>query len=240
VGVFGGEKALGANLAMKQIAEKALAAGKDPEEVRRITGWFKGMEGKPRFEISDKGMVIDKSLLNVGPDWTNTRQGTKLGDVVKHTDLLEKYPELADVNLNLRYSKDLEHKGNFIAGHGAREAELNITGRDYDDALDVLSHEIQHWVQQKEGFASGSNPQTETLKAMQASPASEALFGKRAEEIGFERYQRHAGEIEARDVSTRRTWDVEMREAVPPDLRKDAIIRWGDKGAEEIALELLK
>jgi hypothetical protein len=185
-------------------------------------------------------MFIDESLLNKGLDWTNTRQGTKIKDVLKHPELLEKYPELADVNLNFRYAKDLEHKGTFIEGHGAREAEINITGRSYDDALDVLAHEIQHWVQKKEGFATGSNPQTETLKAMQASPASEALFGKRAEEIGFNRYRQHAGEIEARDVSARRTWDAEMREAVPPDLRKDAIIRWGDKGAEEIAMELMR
>ena len=50
---FAGERALTANMAALADAKARLAAGADPEEVRKATGWFKGADGKMRFEITD-------------------------------------------------------------------------------------------------------------------------------------------------------------------------------------------
>ena len=60
----------------------------------------------------------------------------------------------------------------------------------------------------------------------------------------FENYQNLAGEIESRDAANRRTWPMDLRRTMPPDLRKDAIIRMDDltKAAviEEINAEIGK
>ena len=55
---FAGKNAKTADPLQLAEAEKMLNAGKDPEEVRKKTGWFKGVDGKMRFEISDKDAEI--------------------------------------------------------------------------------------------------------------------------------------------------------------------------------------
>lgn len=60
---FAGKNAKTADPLQLAEAEKMLNAGKDPEEVRKKTGWFKGVDGKMRFEISDKDAEILPAAL---------------------------------------------------------------------------------------------------------------------------------------------------------------------------------
>ena len=60
---FAGQNAKTADPLKLAEAEKLLKEGKDPEEVRKKTGWFKGADGKMRFEISDKDAEIRPTAL---------------------------------------------------------------------------------------------------------------------------------------------------------------------------------
>ena len=126
--------------------------------------------------------------------------------------LFKQYPELTNVRVKTHYRDTDGSTGVFNDKDRTISLAHDMTP---EAAKDTLIHEIQHWVQKKEGFArggSGDNPD----------------------------YPRLHGEIESTDSADRRTWDALMRREVPPTTREDAIIRFGDKGAEEIERELLR
>lgn len=57
---FAGVNARSANLQQLQTAQEMAAHGVDNETIRKETGWFRGMDGKWRFEIDDSNMVYRK------------------------------------------------------------------------------------------------------------------------------------------------------------------------------------
>lgn len=65
---FAGEKAKNANLADLRTAQEMEKDGADSETIRTKTGWFRGADGKWRWEIDDSGMEYrrdgDARLLN--------------------------------------------------------------------------------------------------------------------------------------------------------------------------------
>jgi hypothetical protein len=307
--IFGGE--FGANpqqLRMKEIAEKALAAGKDPDEVWKYTGWKPGMEGKMRFEIDDRAMKFtpeaqasfteQKGMQGLFKAGDNLREGVPLPKAIDHPDLFKQYPELEGVTLKADHPKSggASFDENTMTIHVPKEAVMLWQQNSY---LDSITHEIQHWVQKKEGFARGGSiegmaydeltqlgKRVEFLKSKQNSikpeyDAARSEFIRLYKNEGMEvanawfdkqpvvnesmKYQREiesltskshniqpnyfegeskyinlAGEIEARDAAARRTWDTDMRRAVPPDMRKDAIIRMGNSDLDAFAADVLK
>lgn len=68
---------------------KAMAGDKTPEDIYKATGWFKGQDGKWRFEIPDnlEAISLDK-LLN--------DKRAKLGEIYDNPQLFEAYPDLKD------------------------------------------------------------------------------------------------------------------------------------------------
>lgn len=58
---FAGDKAKTADKMKLDTAKKMIQDGKDSESVRRETGWFKGYDGKWRFEIDDSGSKYFRS-----------------------------------------------------------------------------------------------------------------------------------------------------------------------------------
>lgn len=96
---------------------------------------FDGVDGKPRFEVDDSGAKI----LNAN--------GNTLGDVLDHPQLFEQYDGLQ----NVKVLKD--------AGRGedayVSEGVLHIKP---DTTQGTLLHEIQHLIQDKEGFSGGGSP----------------------------------------------------------------------------------
>lgn len=57
---FAGINARSANLQQLQTAQEMAARGVENETIRKETGWFRGMDGKWRFEIDDSNMVYRK------------------------------------------------------------------------------------------------------------------------------------------------------------------------------------
>lgn len=214
-------------------AEQLAELGTDNETIRRETGWFKGADSKWRFEIDDSKMQVDTvGRLHRNPDIRKNMQlfedvyingdtskleelqisnknlkGVKLtpqrlGDMISHPDLFKHYPELADVGVEF---KDLPagHEGGFVKKEG--KIVLNKSLRTDERRLKrTLIHEIQHWIQYKEGFAGGASTKYWTGR--------EGNNGKTAKEL----YLNTAGEQESRDVEKRMNYTAEQRRAEAP------------------------
>jgi hypothetical protein len=237
LGIFGGQGAKEAPLRMKEIAEKALAAGKDPDEVWKWTGWKKGMEGKMRFEISDKDMAINPEFWGPGgarhSAWMDPKKNEwadiRMGQVAKHDAAYANYPEMRDVKVRLGHPEAMGSKNGFFD-----EVTNTATIKDnltLEEAREVLLHEVgAHYVQGKEGFARGGSIASETKIAMENAVKNPGSILETGDPywLGKKNYRNLAGEIEAKDIVNRRTWDTEMRRAVPPAFKKDAIIRMRD------------
>lgn len=75
--LFAGERSKTADFAALEQARERLAQGENAETVRRETGWFRGMDGKWRFEIDDSGMQYypsgDALMTGVNPGYAEYR-----------------------------------------------------------------------------------------------------------------------------------------------------------------------
>ena len=250
--IFGGVGAKEAPLRMRDIAEKALAAGKDPDEVWKYTGWKPGMEGKMRFEISDKDMALNPEFWGQGgakySSWMDPKKNEwadiRMGQVAKHDAAYANYPEMRDVKVRLGQPESMGGKNGFYdEATNTATIKANLTKK---EALETLLHEVGgHFVQKVEGFAKGGSADEffgeAYRQAMMMHPyASNTTLSDMASKASFKKYKNIAGEIESEDIVNRRTWDTDMRRAVPPDMRKDAIIRMGSPDTDAFVADVLK
>lgn len=220
---------------------------------QRATGWDKAQgkfsslyDTRPRFEIDDSKARLKESEFKEYGESLRAK-ATTLGEVYEHPELFKQYPELKDVNVNIRINPKLKPSGSFA------EDLIAIEARDFASARESLTHEIQHWIQQKEGFARGGSPQNvvlampgrqgdvaRRLKEIQGSlrnPLSkerrDELFQEHTDLVAewkgfdnspqtqYENYRKLAGEIEARDVAQRANLTPESREKIPPYSTED-------------------
>ena len=256
LGVFGGLGAL--KRSDKQIGElmTRLEKALPEEEITKLTGLWKGPEGKWRYEIPDDKAKVDYDLLKTLPqyldDMTKKRgyknevAWLKLGDVLGHAQLYEAYPELKkvtlsyDSSLNTRKSKTLTAE---FWGAGGWDPEGKIVvGPKFlklspEEQKQTLLHEIQHSIQEKEGFLEGTN----------------------VEDAGsFKAYWDAPGEREARNIEKRdelRRQGKRVGSAAETDLLPDASVlrnkykyeqmvqnlsKYFDKGNKKMSWEELK
>ena len=97
---YAGEKAKTADKMKLGTAEQMLADGADSETVRKETGWFKGYDGKWRFEINDvDGSLIENPVLQKHEDGGEVYFTGKLSDIFYHKELFAAYPNLEDINI---------------------------------------------------------------------------------------------------------------------------------------------
>lgn len=129
-------------------AKAMAAAGKSSEEIRAVTGWFPGKyDGKMRWELPDDRASLKKS--------ETITAGYPAKQVLSHDSLFEQYPELGSVKVAFVPMPDGQ-RGRFDDfGSGMIEVNSNLSN---EGKLSTLLHEIQHWIQGKEVFASGGNP----------------------------------------------------------------------------------
>jgi hypothetical protein len=212
VGMFGGKLAKTADHAALAKAQELEASGAPREAIWSHTGWFRGVDGKWRFEIDDSGLTISKR----GSGWVVGEHGEhgvlgRLRDVVylptlRHQKLVDAYP---DARNNLHVDNRNEFYGILgDASHGSygpddlalfrpdakRMIRINPLA-DADKSRSTTGHEVQHYLQETEGFAFGSSPD---------------MAGS------YDAYRRHAGEVEARTVQKRLDYTPEQRRSRPP------------------------
>ena len=255
---FAGYRAKNADCSMLDIAVQMELDGKSEKTIFRETGWYRGAEGRWRFEISDKNskyhpggdaefsqdhpeyaryMKLYSKLLyddlsnseyseysKLYGTWERERRrlaarvikgDVKLKNILSHPRLFEAYPYLK--NINVRFAN--LGKGELGAVIGDTIFISNMLPR--DRIKRTLLHEIQHLIQEEEGFATGSS--VEYWKS--AMPTKNAL----------ELYKNTAGEIEARQVQERMDLtDSQRRRKMPFINDENAVLVPGQNLLSEV------
>lgn len=135
-----------ANRELLNEAQVMAAEGKMQREIYEKTGWRRGADGNWRFEIPDNLDKIDIKKLQ------STKQFFTLGEIYDNEKLYEAYPFLREVTIQ---KEKLD--GNRL---GYSEGDyLIVIDNDVDEWFTpgTIIHELQHIIQNYEGFASGGN-----------------------------------------------------------------------------------
>ena len=90
---FAGVKSRTANTTLLREAQDLLEKGESKEDVFKKTGWFKGLDGKWRYEIDDSEFNLQGGKLNLGV--------TTLNELVNAEKLFKAYPQLKDTTITL-------------------------------------------------------------------------------------------------------------------------------------------
>jgi hypothetical protein len=152
-GMFGGRLAKTADRMALANAERMVADGTPRDKIWNETGWFKGVDGKWRFEIDDsKSRVTDTVFDDIKSK--GAHYGS-LGTAMEHPSLFAAYPSAE--NVGATFHAKAKPIGNFHADSNSLEVAGPSTGAQRSIGL----HEGQHWVQSKEGLARGSAPERE-------------------------------------------------------------------------------
>ena len=186
---YAGRDAGNADLEALHEAERYEMQNVDAETIRQKTGWFRGADGKWRWEIDDSDTetdtkwgflrnpdakrynelfekaylydiataedlnelrILDKNLKGV------RKSPLYLDEIVRHDKLFEAYPALRDVKVRFEVNT-----GNKEGSYHPEENEFVLrTGLklEPEKLKNTLFHEIQHAIQEREGFARGANP----------------------------------------------------------------------------------
>lgn len=146
---YAGRNANGANLESLREAQEMQQAGADMESIRKATGWHQFADGKWRFEIDDSRMRLRTDAADI-PNYTT------LGELVDAPELFEAYPDMADLSVTLHTLEDGQN-GGYSRKFDSIELSRELKNRP-EALLNSLIHEVQHAIQNREGFASGANP----------------------------------------------------------------------------------
>lgn len=143
-------------------AQEMAGQGATRDTIWRDTGWFQGVDGKWRFEIDDSGARFNRDAMTPRSYGVGGREIVadtgRLGDTLEHPALYEAYPQLADVTtVQGRGDFNGQFSGSFNSDPSPSIAlNLDNLGTDYARRSTTL-HEVQHGVQDIEGFARGGN-----------------------------------------------------------------------------------
>jgi hypothetical protein len=145
-----GQKALGADTPALARATKMEQEGVDVDSIRKDTGWFLGMDDKWRFEVDD-------SVAKYKQDFKAIPEKTKftVGEVLDNPELYKQYPDAADIKFEIK-SPFFDWSQSTNGWYDKGKNEIVVTPY-AEDPRSTIIHEIQHWIQDKEGFASGGN-----------------------------------------------------------------------------------
>ncbi len=165
LGVFGG---IGSRTADRNALTKAQIMerqGASPEDIWQQTGWGRGAEEKWRYEIPDTNAVIRTHAFQpvVSKSGTPYKRAT-LAELLDHPELFAAYPEFKNMQVNETFN-DVNgyymprfERGTINPGFSDPYIALNLKNLPLDEnKFSTLLHEAQHGIQQKEGFAPGSN-----------------------------------------------------------------------------------
>lgn len=170
--------------------EQMAKDGFDRTVIKIQTGWEQGIDGFWRYEIPDPVMESD-----VIEDYVKPRFGEPINIrmILKDALILKAYPQLENLTLYAMYSPRKGTAGYYNPETGGMVVSMGSPSDIFDYRIEgVLLHEIQHLIQEIEGFAKGGDPKT----------------------IGRRRYHCLAGEVEARNICHRHFLTEEERRRV--------------------------
>lgn len=161
------------------IARQMEAKGKSEKAIKMATGWERGADGLWRYEIQD-ARLVDLSRLEVGVTY-------RLPDVIiEGEEILSAYPSIEE------YTFLLEDMDPLTSGYGyfddsQKHISLNSlfkSGKIKEDPNATFVHELQHLIQDIEGFEPGSSPDfieeswSDMIRTIESAENANELEGK--------------------------------------------------------------
>ena len=233
-GTFIGKNATNFDEAMERMAYEMRERGASPEEIWNKTGTRRWASGA-RQEINDMnagysvkgfddplvehykkvGDKFEKIDYDTGKTLYAAGEGNKvvssamLNKLINHPELFKNYPQLKNTRVLI--------DPNYRAQHAAFDPDTNqiiISASDFANRdTNALLHEIQHKVQNIEGWQDGGSPDQFTLldRILPKKADGKIKWWK-----PFEQYQRLPGEVEARITQDRQYFTDKMRRDIPP------------------------
>ena len=234
------------------VARKMEEKKKDAKAIKMATGWERGADGKWRYEMPDAKI---KDTMNVGGGHIVKRyeddmlwNGGKLSEVIDAPELFKAYPQLKDVRIETdAIMNDMPSNGEY----NSKTNTITIHADELKYMNGILNHEIQHVIQDIEGFAKGGSPRlvrgevkkrfdevTKQIKQLRAEGKEDeaktlieknrGLYNAYQKNDDYNSYKSLAGEVEARNVSARLNMTPEERrkslaESTEDVARKDQI-----------------
>lgn len=234
------------------VARKMEEEKKDAKAIKMATGWERGADGKWRYEMPDAKI---KDTMNVGGGHIVKRyeddmlwNGGKLSEVIDAPELFKAYPQLKDVRIETdAIMNDMPSNGEY----NSKTNTITIHADELKYMNGILNHEIQHAIQDIEGFARGGSPRlirgevkkklnevTKQIRQLRAEGKEDeakalveknrGLYNAYQKNDDYNSYKSLAGEVEARNVSARLNMTPEERrktlaESTEDVARKDQI-----------------
>lgn len=234
------------------VARKMEEEKKDAKAIKMATGWERGADGRWRYEMPDAKI---KDTMDVGGGHIVKRyeddmlwNGGKLSEMIDAPELFKAYPQLKDVRIETdAIMNDMPSNGEY----NSKTNTITIHADELKYMNGILNHEIQHAIQDIEGFAKGGSPrlirgevkkklnevtkQIRQLRAEGKEDEAKALIEKNRglynayqKNDDYNSYKSLAGEVEARNVSARLNMTPEERrktlaESTEDVARKDQI-----------------
>ncbi len=242
---FGGENARRADIAAleqaRQMEEQDVAA----ETIRQLTGWFRGADGKWRFEIDDSGMRFsargdlnfgdadyqryselrdraERDMLGLGGEPLTDAERTEYSKLdARYRDYYRQPGVRGDGSLaSTRLSDYVQHDELFEQYPQLRDATLRFAELD-GGKLGSYDRET-NTVTLDTSLRGEVRSDTLVHEIQHAIQAQEGFAGGSSPaywggENAREMYRNTAGEIEARDAAARRRLTAEERRTTPPD-----------------------
>jgi len=190
---FAGVNAIGADKFTLAVAQVMETDGAGTEDIWRKTGWWK-LGNDWKFEIDD-------SLSSI----RSTENGL-LEDILDHPQLFNSYPQLGKIRVRFMDMGD-NRRGSYDSDKRIIKVNERLSP---EGKRSALQHEVQHIIQETEGFPGGGN--------MMA--------------LGPKAYAAQTGEVESRLVQRRLNMPPAVRKRTPPWVTLDKMLR------EEGLLEL--
>lgn len=170
---FAGEKSLTADLGQLNAAKDLEAKGTEMERIRKDTGWHRGVDGMWRYEISDDEATLAPNFAEL------VREGTTLSTILDHPKLYAAYPDIGSFTVRA-IPEGADYSGTLILGK--KLIEIDPAAKP-GEALSTLLHEVQHGIQEREGFASGGAPEQEFTDSVKEALEFMANRTRMAEDI---------------------------------------------------------
>lgn len=145
---YAGRDAGNADLEALHEAERYEMQNVDAETIRQKTGWFRGADGKWRWEIDDSGMKLRTDAADIS-------NYTTLGELVDAPALFATYPDMKDMDVTFQ-TLERGQNGGYNRRFDSIELSRDLKNRP-EALLNSLTHEVQHAIQQREGFTPGAN-----------------------------------------------------------------------------------
>lgn len=139
-------------------------AGKSAEKIYRATtaqrpggdilpGISFGKDGMQRWEITDSRARLNPDVLQRLPRLDDTTPPVQLAELLQHPELYRNYPHLREMNIGALP----ENTSYYGEQHPGRNLLLLNKERSPEAVRSTLLHEIQHEIQDVEGWSRGGN-----------------------------------------------------------------------------------